>query len=73
MAQRYKRVITRLERRYDACWNAESLLQFRKRHPDTPLILMGYYNPIYIYGNDRFIADALAAGVDGLISRGFAA
>ena len=40
---------------------------FRKRHPDTPLILMGYYNPIYIYGNDRFIADALAAGVDGLI------
>ena len=28
---------------------------------------MGYYNPIYIYGNDRFIADALAAGVDGLI------
>ena len=40
---------------------------FRKRHPETPLILMGYYNPIYIYGNDRFIADALAAGVDGLI------
>ena len=40
---------------------------FRKRHPDTPLILMGYYNPIYIYGNDRFIADALVAGVDGLI------
>jgi tryptophan synthase alpha chain len=40
---------------------------FRQRHPDVPLILMGYYNPIYIYGNDRFIADALAAGVDGLI------
>ena len=40
---------------------------FRKRHPNTPMILMGYYNPIYIYGNDRFIADALAAGVDGLI------
>ena len=40
---------------------------FRVRHPDTPLILMGYYNPIYIYGNDRFIADAVAAGVDGLI------
>ena len=40
---------------------------FRKRHPDTPLILMGYYNPIYIYGNDRFIADAMTAGVDGLI------
>ena len=40
---------------------------FRKRHPDTPLILMGYYNPIYIYGNDRFIADAVTAGIDGLI------
>lgn len=40
---------------------------FRKRHPDTPLILMGYYNPIYIYGNDCFIADAVTAGVDGLI------
>ena len=40
---------------------------FRRRHPDTPLILMGYYNPIYIYGNDRFIADAMTAGVDGLI------
>ena len=40
---------------------------FRKRHPDTPLILMGYYNPIYIYGNDRFISDAVTAGVDGLI------
>lgn len=40
---------------------------FRQRHPNVPLILMGYYNPIYIYGNDRFIADALAAGVDGLI------
>ena len=40
---------------------------FRKRHPDTPLILMGYYNPIYIYGNDRFVTDAVTAGVDGLI------
>ena len=40
---------------------------FRSRHPDTPLVLMGYYNPIYIYGVDRFLADAVAAGVDGLI------
>jgi len=40
---------------------------FRQRHPAVPLILMGYYNPIYIYGNDRFITDAVAAGVDGLI------
>ncbi|MGC6484421.1 MAG: tryptophan synthase subunit alpha [Candidatus Puniceispirillales bacterium] len=40
---------------------------FREKHPDVPLILMGYYNPIYIYGVDRFIADALKAGVDGMI------
>ena len=40
---------------------------FRQRHPNIPLILMGYYNPIYMYGNSRFIADALEAGVDGLI------
>ena len=40
---------------------------FRQRHPNMPLVLMGYYNPIYIYGNDRFIDDAIAAGVDGLI------
>ncbi|MEC8516115.1 MAG: tryptophan synthase subunit alpha [Pseudomonadota bacterium] len=40
---------------------------FRNRHPDTPLVLMGYYNPIYIYGVDAFLADAVAAGVDGLI------
>ena len=41
--------------------------RFRQRHPDTPLILMGYYNPIYIYGRDAFLADAKKAGVDGLI------
>ncbi len=34
---------------------------------DTPIVLMGYYNPIYIYGVERFLADAKAAGVDGLI------
>jgi tryptophan synthase alpha chain len=33
----------------------------------TPIILMGYYNPIYIYGVDKFLADAKALGVDGLI------
>ncbi|OZA81973.1 MAG: tryptophan synthase subunit alpha, partial [Azorhizobium sp. 39-67-5] len=33
----------------------------------TPIILMGYYNPIYIYGVERFLGDARAAGVDGLI------
>ena len=41
--------------------------EFRKDDNETPIVLMGYYNPIYIYGNDRFLADAKAAGVDGLI------
>tara|TARA_R110000824_G_scaffold102487_1_gene243851 strand:+ start:123 stop:971 length:849 start_codon:yes stop_codon:yes gene_type:complete len=40
---------------------------FRKRDNDTPIVLMGYYNPIYIYGVDRFLADAKEVGVDGLI------
>ena len=40
---------------------------FRKDDSTTPLVLMGYYNPIYIYGVDRFLADAKSAGVDGLI------
>jgi tryptophan synthase alpha chain len=40
---------------------------FREGDRETPLVLMGYYNPIYIYGVDRFLADAVAAGVDGLI------
>ncbi|WP_227421719.1 tryptophan synthase subunit alpha [Pacificispira spongiicola] len=40
---------------------------FRDAHPDTPLVLMGYYNPIYAYGVDRFLADVKEAGVDGLI------
>ena len=41
---------------------------FRKDDDETPIILMGYYNPIYIYGSERFLADAKAAGVDGLSS-----
>jgi tryptophan synthase alpha chain len=40
---------------------------FRGGDDTTPIILMGYYNPIYIYGVDKFLADAKAAGVDGLI------
>ena len=40
---------------------------FRQQDQTTPIILMGYYNPIYIYGTDKFLADALEAGVDGLI------
>jgi tryptophan synthase alpha chain len=41
--------------------------RFRRRDSDTPIVLMGYYNPIHRYGVDRFAADASAAGVDGLI------
>ena len=41
--------------------------EFRKDDDATPLVLMGYYNPIYIYGVDKFLADAKSAGVDGLI------
>ena len=41
--------------------------EFRKQDNETPVVLMGYYNPIYIYGTDAFTADAKAAGVDGLI------
>jgi tryptophan synthase alpha chain len=40
---------------------------FRKSDAATPIILMGYYNPIYIYGVDAFLRDAKTAGVDGLI------
>jgi len=39
----------------------------RARDPDTPYVLMGYYNPIYRYGPETFAKDAAAAGVDGLI------
>lgn len=41
--------------------------EFRKDDDETPIVLMGYYNPIYIYGVDRFLADAKASGIDGLI------
>ncbi len=40
---------------------------FRLGDNVTPIVLMGYYNPIYIYGVDKFLADAKSAGVDGLI------
>lgn len=40
---------------------------FRKGDDATPIVLMGYYNPIYIYGVERFLDDALEAGIDGLI------
>lgn len=40
---------------------------FRKDDDTTPIVMMGYYNPIYIYGVDRFLVDAKSAGIDGLI------
>jgi tryptophan synthase alpha chain len=45
----------------------ELVRDFRSRDHATPVVLMGYYNPVYIYGVARFLADAKAAGVDGLI------
>lgn len=45
----------------------EMVRTFRETDPDTPIILMGYYNPIYIYGVEAFLKDARDAGVDGLI------
>ncbi|MBR1268944.1 tryptophan synthase subunit alpha [Bradyrhizobium sp. AUGA SZCCT0222] len=45
----------------------EMVRGFRKDDDTTPLVLMGYYNPIYIYGVDKFLVDAKTAGVDGLI------
>ena len=41
--------------------------RFREGDNATPIILMGYYNPIYIHGVDKFLSDAKTAGVDGLI------
>ena len=45
----------------------EMVARFRQSDDTTPIVLMGYYNPIYVYGNERFLSDAKAAGVDGLI------
>ena len=41
--------------------------RFRQNDDTTPIVLMGYYNPVYIYGVDRFLKDAVDAGIDGLI------
>jgi tryptophan synthase alpha chain len=45
----------------------QMIRDFRQGEDATPVVLMGYYNPIYIYGVERFLVDAKAAGVDGLI------
>ncbi|WP_106476140.1 tryptophan synthase subunit alpha [Phytohalomonas tamaricis] len=45
----------------------EMVRAFRQHDQDTPLVLMGYYNPIHRYGVERFLSDAASAGIDGLI------
>ncbi|NYS78317.1 MULTISPECIES: tryptophan synthase subunit alpha [Halomonadaceae] len=45
----------------------EMVRRFRTEDSTTPIVLMGYYNPIYCYGVERFLTDAAKAGVDGLI------
>jgi tryptophan synthase alpha chain len=45
----------------------EMVAEFRKTDRDTPIILMGYYNPIYAWGPEKFAGDAALAGVDGMI------
>ncbi|MEO1317680.1 MAG: tryptophan synthase subunit alpha, partial [Pseudomonadota bacterium] len=45
----------------------ETVRAFRETDGTTPIVLMGYYNPIYSRGVDRFLADAKEAGIDGLI------
>lgn len=45
----------------------EMVMNFRKNNNKTPIILMGYYNPIYIYGVHKFLDDATNSGVDGVI------
>ncbi|MEQ8823229.1 MAG: tryptophan synthase subunit alpha [Filomicrobium sp.] len=45
----------------------DMVAEFRKSDPDTPIVLMGYYNPIYVYPGEKFLDEAAEAGVDGLI------
>lgn len=45
----------------------EMVTAFRKKDNETPIILMGYYNPIYLYGSEKFAIAAKKAGVDGMI------
>jgi tryptophan synthase alpha chain len=45
----------------------EMVAEFRQRDAETPIILMGYYNPVYAWGPEKFATDAAQAGVDGLI------
>ena len=56
-----------LEARHTLRATLEMASKFRAADPDTPLVLMGYFNPIYAHGVEAFLADAKRAGVDGLI------
>jgi tryptophan synthase alpha chain len=51
----------------DTVKTLDLIRRFRAEDADTPVILMGYFNPIYVYGVERFLTDAKEAGVDGLI------
>jgi tryptophan synthase alpha chain len=51
----------------DTVKTLDLIRRFRAEDADTPVILMGYFNPIFVYGVDRFLKDAKEAGIDGLI------
>ncbi|MBY8968507.1 tryptophan synthase subunit alpha, partial [Algiphilus sp. NNCM1] len=59
--------IRALEAKQNLAKTLQMVREFRKDNSDTPLVLMGYFNPIHKYGVPAFIADAKDAGVDGLI------
>jgi len=59
--------IRALAAKQDLAKTLQMVREFREGNSDTPLVLMGYFNPIHKYGVPAFIADAKAAGVDGLI------
>ncbi len=52
---------------HDTKKTLQMVANFRKKDTDTPIILMGYYNPIYIFGVEKFLTEAKKIGVDGLI------
>ena len=59
--------IRALEAKQNLAKTLQMVREFRKDNNDTPLVLMGYFNPIHKYGVPQFISDAKEAGVDGLI------
>ncbi|WP_397377890.1 tryptophan synthase subunit alpha [Pseudomonas sp.] len=59
--------IRALDNGQDLAKTLQMVREFREGEQVTPLVLMGYFNPIHKYGVERFIAEAVASGVDGLI------